>query len=57
MTIHQQRITLKSLKVADFASEETLCFTAIVLFDGEPVADASNDGHGGMTFVRSRDGK
>ncbi|HGH4624734.1 TPA: hypothetical protein ACJIWQ_000633 [Enterobacter hormaechei] len=57
MTIHQQRITLKSLKVADFASEETLCFTAIVLFDGELVADASNDGHGGMTFVRSRDGK
>ena len=24
----QDRITLKNLKVADFASEETLCFTA-----------------------------
>ncbi|CAI1236409.1 hypothetical protein [Serratia ficaria] len=57
MTIHQQRVNLKGLKVAEFASEETLCFTATVLFDGEPVADASNDGHGGMTFVCARDGK
>ncbi|WP_166737498.1 hypothetical protein [Pseudomonas aeruginosa] len=30
----QDRITLKNLKVADFASEETLCFTATVMFDG-----------------------
>ncbi|HAB5395149.1 hypothetical protein ACVCGZ_05865 [Serratia nematodiphila] len=57
MSIHQQRVSLKNLKVADFASEETLCFTATILFDGEPIADASNDGHGGMTFVRARDGK
>ncbi len=57
MSIHQQRVSLKNLKVADFASEETLCFTATVLFDGEPIADANNDGHGGMTFVRARDGK
>lgn len=57
MTIHQQRVSLKNLKVADFASEETLCFTATVLFDGEPVADADNDGHGGSTVVRVRDGK
>jgi len=49
MTIDQQRIRLKNLKVADFASEETLCFTATVLFDGKPVATASNDGHGGST--------
>ena len=44
-TITQQdRITLKNLKVADFASEETLCFTATVVFDGTPIAEARNDG-------------
>ncbi len=48
----QQRITLRSLKVAEFASEETLCFSATVLFDGNPIALATNDGHGGATFLR-----
>jgi hypothetical protein len=57
MSTHQQRVSLKNLKVAEFASEETLCYTATVLFDGEPVADAKNDGHGGMTFIHARDGK
>jgi hypothetical protein len=49
--IQQNRVSLKNLKVADFASEETLCFSAIVLFDGKPIADARNDGHGGCTFL------
>jgi hypothetical protein len=49
----QDRITLKNLKVADFASEETLCFTATVVFDGTPIAEARNDGHGGSTFLRA----
>ena len=40
----QNRITLKNLKVADFASEETLCFTATVVFDGSSIAQARNDG-------------
>lgn len=53
----QNRITLKNLKVADFASEETLCFTATVLFDGKPVATASNDGHGGSTRLLSLEGQ
>lgn len=48
---NQKRITLKNLKVAEFASEETLCFTATVLFDDKPIAHASNDGHGGSTFL------
>ncbi|MCG8277418.1 hypothetical protein [Stenotrophomonas sp. NLF4-10] len=57
-TITQQdRITLKNLKVADFASEETLCFSATVVFDGTPIAEARNDGHGGSTFIRALDGK
>ena len=40
----QDRITLKNLKVADFASEETMCFSATVVFDGTPIAEARNDG-------------
>ena len=39
--ITQDRITLKHLKVADFASEETLCFNATVLFDGVAIADSA----------------
>lgn len=55
--LDQQRIILKNLKVADFASRESLCFTATVVFDGEPIADADNDGHGAATIVRARQGK
>lgn len=50
-TIKPTRVRLKNLQVADFASEETLCFSAIVLLDGRPVAQARNDGHGGCTFL------
>ncbi|NPY62119.1 hypothetical protein DZ967_024995, partial [Pseudomonas aeruginosa] len=53
----QDRITLKNLKVADFASEETLCFTATIVFDGIPIAEARNDGHGGSTFLHALNGK
>ncbi|CAM5214766.1 hypothetical protein CDEF62S_04050 [Castellaniella defragrans] len=53
----QDRITLKNLKVADFASEETLCFTATVLFDGASIAEAHNDGRGGSTFLYALSGK
>ncbi|EBL8291889.1 hypothetical protein DLP14_14650 [Salmonella enterica] len=51
--IKQDRITLKNLKVAEFASEETLCFTATVVFDRVAVGEARNDGHGGMTDIRA----
>jgi hypothetical protein len=50
--VKQNRISLKRLKVAEFASEETLCFEATVLLDGLTIAQASNEGHGGMTFLR-----
>lgn len=53
----QDRITLKNLKVADFASEETMCFSATVVFDGTPIAEARNDGHGGSTFLHALKGK
>jgi hypothetical protein len=51
--VKQTRISLKRLKVADFASEETLCFEAKVMLDGLPIAQARNDGHGGMTILRA----
>lgn len=56
-TIKQDRIALKNLKVAEFASEETLCFTATVLFDGSAIAEASNGGYGGPTDVSPLQGK
>lgn len=49
--IQQTRITLKNLKVAEFASQETLCFTATVLLDGKPIAQACNEGNGGPTSL------
>jgi len=45
------RIALKALKVNKTLSDETVCFSAVVLLDGAPVADASNRGHGGGTIV------
>lgn len=52
---NQTRITIDRFKVAAFRSEETLCFEARVLFDGKPIAMASNDGHGGYTDIRALD--
>ncbi|MCW7550024.1 hypothetical protein [Photorhabdus aballayi] len=49
--IQQNRITLKNLKVASFASQETWCFEASIYFDGIRVAATSNEGHGGSTFI------
>lgn len=40
-------ITLKNLKYAEFASEETHCFEATVYVDGKSVGRVSNDGRGG----------
>jgi len=39
--------TLKNLKVCEWASEETTCFTATLYVDGKRVGNCSNDGHGG----------
>jgi hypothetical protein len=45
-------ITLKAIKVVKWMSEETLCFTASVIFNGKVVGEASNEGKGGCTFIR-----
>ena len=45
------RLTLKSFKTVKWMSEETVCFTASVLIDGKLIGEASNEGHGGCTFL------
>ena len=47
MTSNKPNITLKGLKIAQFASEETLCYEATVYVDGKAFCIASNQGHGG----------
>ena len=46
---NQNRITLKKIKYSDFASQETHCFEATVLFDGVACATVDNDGRGAST--------
>lgn len=40
-------ITVKNLKYAEFASQETPCFEATVYVDGKRFCASSNEGHGG----------
>lgn len=50
-TANLTRLTLKSFKTVKWMSEETICFTATVLIDGKVIGEASNEGHGGCTFL------
>ena len=45
------KITLKSIKYSDFASQETACYQAKIYIDGKPFAGVSNDGRGGCDDV------
>ena len=47
------RIELKSLKVHEDVSEETLCYSAIIAVDGVSAIHATNDGHGGCDMYSS----
>tara|TARA_R100001594_G_scaffold36357_1_gene66010 strand:+ start:195 stop:665 length:471 start_codon:yes stop_codon:yes gene_type:complete len=44
------KITIKNVKVAKFASEETMCFECSVYVDGKRAFVASNDGRGGCNL-------
>lgn len=44
------KITLKNIKHAEFASEETYCFEATVYVNGNRLCYVKNDGHGGPDF-------
>lgn len=48
-------ITLKNLKIAQFASEETTCFEATVYVNGKKAFTAMNEGHGGSNFYHAID--
>jgi hypothetical protein len=48
------KIEVRNVKVAKFASRETLCFTAQVILDGKVVGTAMNDGHGGANLYEPR---
>lgn len=49
--IGKNTITLKGYKTVAYMSEETLCFTATIIFNGKEVADISNEGHGGSDNI------
>lgn len=44
------KIELKSLKIYDGMSEETIAFTADIFVNGKKVAHAKNDGNGGSSY-------
>lgn len=45
------KIELKNIKHAEFASQETNCFEAVIYIDGKRVGIVSNDGQGGCDNV------
>lgn len=50
-------LAVKNVKHAKFMSEETLCFTASVYFNGKKVGTAENRGQGGNTMIFPDSGK
>ena len=44
-------IKLQAVKVVRWMSEETICFTATVIFNDQPVGTATNEGRGGCTHI------
>lgn len=49
--ITQKRITVRKAKIARAMSQETVAYTAEVLFDGKLIGYARNDGGGGASIV------
>ena len=49
-------ISLKSVKVHDDMSEETMCFSATIYVNGKKAGDAKNNGHGGCNYYYMKDG-
>jgi hypothetical protein len=50
------KLEVKSVKVAGFASEETLCYQATVYVDGKPKFTAENRGQGGCSIFHPTKG-
>lgn len=47
------KLTIKNLKTAKFASEETLCYEATIYIDGVRACTAHNQGYGGPDDYRA----
>ena len=45
------KLSLKSIKHSEFASQETYCYEAVLYLDGKPLAYVGNQGCGGPDFV------
>ena len=50
-------LTLKNIKHAEFASQETHCFEATIYLNGKPAIKAENDGRGGADHYYARKGQ
>lgn len=51
------KLEVKNIKINKSFSEETICFKADVFVNGIKTGYASNDGHGGSTFINCYEGK
>jgi hypothetical protein len=51
------KLSVKNVKEAKFMSQETICFTASVYFNGKKIGTAENAGHGGNTMIYPDPGK
>lgn len=51
------KIELKNIKHAEFASEETNCYTATLYVDGVAWGTVGNDGHGGSDYFHGSKGR
>lgn len=49
------QLSIKNLKILKMASEETLCFEAVVYVDGKKAFQAHNAGHGGCNDYHAFD--
>ena len=50
-------LTLKNIKHAEFASQETHCFEATIYLNGKPAIKVENDGRGGADHYYARKGQ
>ena len=51
------KVELKNVKVCEWASKETTCFTASIYIDGKRVGTVENNGRGGCNYYDFKDRK
>lgn len=53
MTTKFDRISIAKLKIVASRSQETVCFTGVLVFDGKEIAKLANEGRGGCTSIHA----